>query len=476
MSQAIQNREEKQQIGFATTFNAEPEESLSFADLERFDLAADSLASSAPGPEVPVYDVPVYDAFAIPVQKEDAVPLPDATIPVYDAFAIPVPEGAAFTAPMPGDMTGLDPFSIPVPENEAFTAPLPSDPTGLEPFSIPASEGEAFTVPMPSDMTGLEPFSIPVPEKDTFTAPVNEGSTGLDAFAAPDIVPGPASAGPSTNEFPEGQSTAGAGDKEGLTPNREGVYWGTPRNGAPTRESIAAFLDKPVDFPFDENKERAFDFEPIESKIQENVPERRHTSETGPSALNNATFPVQQKPDRATHTGMTEGKAEQRSIDDETELTDEAPRFYKEYTQGIKLDAIEAANNAAKANAAKSSAAKPSSPGKAKEVEPADALPEFLTAYDTEPLGRPTSIAVPEKPAKKTVKAKAETEEDIQQEKDNRKANAKRQALSVIITILIVVLVLFVTCVIILRFMPGSIGAFYIQDLIEFVQGRLGRG
>ena len=60
--------------------------------------------------------------------------------------------------------------------------------------------------------------------------------------------------------------------------------------------------------------------------------------------------------------------------------------------------------------------------------------------------------------------------------KEKQKSNAKRAALSVIITILIIILVIVISCIIVLKLMPDSIGAYYIQDFIALVQGKLAGG
>jgi lipopolysaccharide/colanic/teichoic acid biosynthesis glycosyltransferase len=104
-------------------------------------------------------------------------------------------------------------------------------------------------------------------------------------------------------------------------------------------------------------------------------------------------------------------------------------------------------------------------------------MPEFLTAYDSEQLGKKegakTAGAKPEKSERKG------SREEVKAKKrpvDQRKDESKRTALSVIITILIIILVIVVACIIVLKMMPDSIGAYYIQDFIDTVQGRIGIG
>ena len=44
------------------------------------------------------------------------------------------------------------------------------------------------------------------------------------------------------------------------------------------------------------------------------------------------------------------------------------------------------------------------------------------------------------------------------------------------IIILLVIMTVCIACIIVLRTMPDSIGAYYVRDLIEITQGRLGIG
>ena len=58
----------------------------------------------------------------------------------------------------------------------------------------------------------------------------------------------------------------------------------------------------------------------------------------------------------------------------------------------------------------------------------------------------------------------------------NKKKNAASVVAVTFITILIVILTVVVACIVVLKTMPDSIGAFYLRDLIEIVQERFGIG
>ena len=328
--------------------------------------------------------------------------------PEFDEAYPPARESISYD-----DLEKFDSFAIPIP-----------DPVSLQEDNIPVFE------PVP-----------PVPDTPDYFAPDLQDSFAIPMpdFSVPEFQPAEA------DEYTE-SDTAGEVSQE---INPDSVYWGYSRNEPPTKESIAAFLDRPIDFPFDEATQ-AFDFEPIESKITKEVlqpPAAEPSYDYSNQHLANDI--VEANPDpNIQHDGLSAS-------------VDEPPRFYKEYTQGVLVEAVEAANAAKKAE-------------EAKEIEPADSLPAFLTAYDEEQLGKPTSIVVPEKPVKKPGRAEAEDKKDKTPDKDTQKAEAKKTVLSVIITILIVVLVIFVACVIILMFKPDSIVAYYVRDFIAFVQGRFG--
>ena len=352
---------------------------------------------------------------------------------------------------IPADPFADPTFSIPdfaVSAQEPAIPAIPADPFADPAFSIPD-----FAVPTPeTEISGEGSFAIPTPETD-FTMPYPSETEFQTEFR-----PGPYMESGVANGAAGAMNPAGAADLTDTEMNPRSVYWGNSRNEAPTRESIAAFLDKPVDFPFDyKNPSRAFDFGQQGQKSPETA--GRYFDDDGISSVN----------------------------------TDEPPRFYKEYTQGIMIEAVDAANTARRAEsgspAGRAESVSPSgraetgSPAgraemaytarQAREVEPADTIPDFLTAYDEEQLGKPMSIPVPVK-NNRPAKADPEDSEDKESAKERKKANAKRSALSAIITILIVVLVVFVACIVVLKLTPDSIGARYIQDLIETIQSKFG--
>jgi hypothetical protein len=159
---------------------------------------------------------------------------------------------------------------------------------------------------------------------------------------------------------------------------------------------------------------------------------------------------------------ITSGSEDKATDDDGAVLDDRdgPPAFYKEYTQGFskpKAEEIAAAEQ------------------EAKTVEAKEVLPEFLTAYDTEQLGKTESeIALGSTPGKGDKDSQGGAK--VKKANEQKKAESNRTALSVIITILIVILVIVVACIIVLKLLPDSLGAYYIQDFIETIQSKLGIG
>jgi hypothetical protein len=112
---------------------------------------------------------------------------------------------------------------------------------------------------------------------------------------------------------------------------------------------------------------------------------------------------------------------------------------------------------------------------------PTTPLPTTPTAisYD-DALAAPTITGAPAVPLPPAEPRTAERVADLR-DKPKKSASAEpsklqRNVISVIITVLIIILVLVIACIATLKFMPDSVGAFYILDFIETIQAKLSGG
>ncbi|GHU66875.1 hypothetical protein AGMMS49983_17260 [Clostridia bacterium] len=109
-------------------------------------------------------------------------------------------------------------------------------------------------------------------------------------------------------------------------------------------------------------------------------------------------------------------------------------------------------------------------------VEPLPATPSAISYDDA--LAAPTITGAPAEPPKPQT---AERETDLREGTKKTKpvgepSKIQRNIISVVITILIIVLVLVIACIATLKFMPDSIGAYYILDFIETIQAKFSGG
>ena len=292
--------------------------------------------------------------------------------------------------------------------------------------------------------------------------------------------------------------------------------WDHTRNEAPTRENIGAFLDKSIDFPFDTKPAAkgpsaapAFVAEPIETTPKtvdaptwgETITQEQPTTpsapiesapiapwETAAPAITAPTAPVEtaapkldfvdiitgatgasviaEVVNKVEHTERPEpvekGDVASTSeplyipgVEFQTESLDNLsdndkdgpPAFYKAYTQGIQIPTAE---DIAKYEEGKS-------------ADQNGTIPDYLTAYDKETLGRSENSGDDK-----------DDPFEIDEEKDHEAP--KREALSIVISILIVILVVVIVCIIVLHFMPDSTGAHYIRDFVETIQSKFTGG
>ena len=60
---------------------------------------------------------------------------------------------------------------------------------------------------------------------------------------------------------------------------------------------------------------------------------------------------------------------------------------------------------------------------------------------------------------------------DYYREEEKKQKVKRKIGLTILLTILIIILVVVGSCIIVLKTMPDSIGAYYLRDLIEYFSG-----
>lgn len=448
-------------------FDFEPLESLA-------DIAEIPEPFAAPIPEPPAEPEPpvipespaepVTPVIPPPVQElpEEPIPEPPVIPESPEASVTPIiPEPPVIPEPF-AEQAASVPEPLEIPENLGIPEPLviQEAPPATE-FAAPFSFDTFGKEPVTEEVKTEEPVTEEIQAEEQVPAETNEIAEEpaplvsekvedpSDWFITPSITPPEPPVIPEPEPEPEPQSEATADVPEAIAAEEPKAE--EPKAEEPKAEEPAA--ETPIDLSsFDEITEEVT--EPAED---EKPPEATEpiTAQEAPDAKPESTAP--DFVDLMTSAAPAE---EEDKLEDDD--TDGPPRFYKEYTQGFSIPKPEDIETSAQVQ----------SPEK-----PAEVLPEFLTAYDKEQLGRKEGeVSAEGKPDKSEQKVSKEDKKDKKQPKERRKTESKRTALSVVITILIIILVIVVACIIVLKMMPDSIGAYYIQDFIQTIQARLGIG
>jgi len=403
------------------------EHELTLEDFERFD-------TPAPAPE-PVFEpapVPVFVPEPAPEPVPAFVPEPEPT-PIFEPAPTPIFEPAPEPAPV------FEPAPAPVfePEPAPVFEPAPAvSETGQEEEATLQALEMIDTVSAPEE----EP---PAEEKPVFAAPFSLDQFGTVPAAEP--------------EFPKAEELPAAEEPVAPEKTEEPTDWfnvepppapaAIPEEEKPAEEAAAG-----PDF-VDIITEEAAAQHITEAAAAPAVP----AAAAAPAWPEAPVAPVEPAapawPEKAEAAAPAEGAEAAAEAEDQ----DGPPLFYKQYTQGIPVAAIEAAATVQSAD---------------EQDGDAEKLPDYLTKYDDEALGTAGEAADGEgeqDSSEKAVKKRPKKE-------PKKQSDAKRTALSIVITILIVILVIVVACIVILKFMPDSIGAYYIQDVIELIQDKMGIG